>query len=127
MNNNIHPDATIPSVPTNPWQPATPEWYYDEAMRFIEPDLMLNAIGRLEAFYTGETEQERQQRFVRYEQAFAVFDEAIGSAGAEMEGKLRILRNEKNAQALRQQEQQDAQAMSGIAEQFDTSPDDHVA
>lgn len=60
--------------PPNKQQAETPQWLYDEIMRWIEPDLMLNVIPNHQKIYANETQEQRNERMAYYDQAFAQFD-----------------------------------------------------
>lgn len=60
--------------PRNIYDPGTPEWLYDEIMRHIEPDLMIEQVPLLDTKYAGESPEQRQDREAAYAQAFQHFD-----------------------------------------------------
>lgn len=60
--------------PPNRQTAGTPAWLYDEIMRWIEPDLLLNVIPHHDELYGQETAEQREQRMKWYERAFVQFD-----------------------------------------------------
>lgn len=79
-------------VPPNPAQPGTPEWEYNEIMRFIEPDLMTSALPHLAEYYASETPAERHARFSAYQRAFIAFDDACRALESNVQQAITPLR-----------------------------------
>ncbi len=97
----------IAQIPKNPSPERTPEWLYNEIMRYIHPDLMTDRLPYLSLKYSGESECEKAARLSGYDEAFRVFDEVtrdvtkpIVEAGREAVRRLRSSRaKEEHAQA----------------------------
>jgi hypothetical protein len=106
--------------PRNIYQPGTPEWLYDEIMRFIEPDLMIESVPLLDATYADETPEQKQERQAAYAIAFQNFDrmlhtmrEALGDDTMAVE----VIRLNKKQQAMDAQhvaETSEKQAMDSV-------------
>ncbi len=60
--------------PPNLCRTGTPEWVYNEIMRHIEPDLMLEQLPLLDQRYAAETPIDRLKRMKAYDEAFILYD-----------------------------------------------------
>lgn len=55
----------------------SPEWLYDTLMEQIDPDLTLENIKMLDEKYKGETAEQKEQRNLRYQASFEIYDECL--------------------------------------------------
>lgn len=67
----------------NPSKEGTPEWFYDEIMRHIEPDLLTNVIPTHAEKYSKQSPEECAARLRAYGRAFEVFDKASADVAGE--------------------------------------------
>lgn len=61
-------------IPKNPWPRTAACWLYDEIMRHINPDLMIERVPLLEKKYLGEAPMEHEARMHEYQRAFDLYD-----------------------------------------------------
>ncbi len=61
-------------IPKNPWPRTAAYWLYDEIMRHINPDLMIERIPLLEKKYASENAMEHEARMGEYQRAFDLYD-----------------------------------------------------
>ena len=82
------------------------EQLYNTLMAEIEPDLLLNSIGTLDAKYAGESPEEHTARMKRYEAAYKKFDESFDKFMSEVHEEVRVSKRT----ALKEQEAADRQS-----------------
>lgn len=70
-------------APENQSKPETPEWHYDEVMRWIEPDLMSHMLKTHAERYKNETREQTIARMEQYDRAFAIFDKVVAELAEE--------------------------------------------
>lgn len=70
------------------------EEVYDKLMAEIEPDLMTDAMPHLAEKYEGETEEERTERFARYEKAFEKYEEVFDAWIGGLKQKYEVARRD---------------------------------
>jgi hypothetical protein len=92
---------TVP--PANTYPVDTPEWLYQEIMRHIEPDLMLDRLPKLNSVYAGESKREHAERMQSYEKAFAHFDQIYAKVAAMIARETRKLKERAKGEAHRRE------------------------
>ncbi len=102
--------------PPNPSTPNTEEWLYNEIMRHVEPDLMLNHLPLLDEKYANETPVEHLQRMKNYEDAYRIFDKAKAEITAELEKMGGQVQAESRRTALVQERAGDSDKVKAIEE-----------
>ncbi len=105
--------------PPNMQAVQSPEWLYDEIMRFIEPDLMLDAIPRLTERYKDETAEERAARMGAYDRAFAAYDQVYAKVADDLMSQAQRLRKQAQASVAVQEEAEQSHDLSDAESQLD--------
>lgn len=106
-------------APENPSQPGTSEWFYDEIMRHIEPDLLSTVIPHHAEIYEKETEEEKKARMKAYDEAFFIYDQVADEFAAAFAEDMRGLRKEAREQAVREDTAKSGETIKGIESQID--------
>ncbi len=109
-----HQTQLKPAPPINTFPPDAPEWLYQEIMRHIEPDLLLERLPRLDAQYAGETLDQRVERMQYYERAFALFDQISADISAMIARDARRLKDEARGEIRRREGQEHGQELKRI-------------
>jgi hypothetical protein len=110
-----------PVPPKNVARPNTPEWIYNEIMRFIEPDLLKENIPLLPLKYAGETPEDKAGRMRAYEEAFAAFDAAFTHATLDLAQQAAVLRSRAHAHAMAADKAESATHLRRIESAMDDS------
>lgn len=112
-----------PTAPPNPSKEGTPEWFYDEIMRFIEPDLLTNVIPTHAEKYAKQSKEECVARLTSYEHAFAVFDKASVSVAEEFHAEMKNIRDAAREEVKKEEKEDTAEtqkALKKIEDKFDS-------
>jgi len=88
-----NPQTTFTPLP-NPSKEGTPEWFYDEIMRFIEPDLLTTVIPLHAEKYAKQSKEECLARLQAYDRAFEIFDKASQDVAKEYRAGMEKVREE---------------------------------
>jgi len=88
-----NPQTTF-TPPPNPSKEGTPEWFYDEIMRFIEPDLLTTVIPLHAEKYAKQSKEECLARLQAYDRAFEIFDKASQDVAKEYRAGMEKVREE---------------------------------
>lgn len=111
---SVMPDGI---VPPNPSDRRDPEWFYNEIMRHVQPDLMSDHLAFLEMKYAGETSYERASRMSAYELAFSAYDRFANEVTAAFSGdaaRARLLRREESRKNEATQSAQDFDQITSL-------------
>ena len=107
--------------PANPSQEGTPEWFYNEIMRHIEPDLLTTAIAAHGEKYAKQSPEEVLERLKAYDRAFAVFDKASADVAQEYRSEVDKIRADAK-ESVKKEETKERKAASqelkSIEDQF---------
>lgn len=122
----LNPFDDDDGLPPNPQKPHSAEWIYDEIMRHIEPELMLDSIPTLEQRYQEESDEDRTARLGQYQKAFAIYDEAYPQVMGLLDEGARAIRKNAKAVAM-QQEQEEKDAEVAAIERIIDSATGHNA
>lgn len=87
---------------------------YDALMWEIEPELTAGVIPHLDAFYSGETNEERHERAARYERAFKEFEKRWGELVAAWKEEMQGYRKEALQSLRTKSAREDAAALEEI-------------
>ena len=109
-------------APPNPSEPNTPEWFYNEIMRFIEPDLILEVIPLLHEFYKDETVEEERERIQGYEEAFHAFDDALEQMSGVFYKEMRDISTQTRKKAFSKEEREKKPKLQHIEHMLDSDP-----
>ena len=111
--------------PSNPSPESTPEWVYNELMRFIEPDLMTTVVPHHAEMYQGESREQTINRMKHYDDAFAAFDVAAKNVEADAFAQVRALKNQAQTEVHSTEQHEHAQEASAVEQLLDDpSPND---
>lgn len=113
-----NPKSTI-TAPENPSKPGTSEWFYDEIMRFIEPDLVTTVIEKHMEMYADETTDERVQRMKAYDTAFAVFDKVAAGYEQDFHRDMVLQKKQSREKAMTVEAGEKKSALKKIEEEMD--------
>ena len=69
----------IPASPASPDDLLSPTEVYDRIMTEIEPELTSDRLPLLEQSSADESEEDRKERYARYQSAFEAYDRAYAS------------------------------------------------
>ncbi len=106
------------SIPTNPWPQTAAHWMYDEIMRHVEPDLMLEHIPLLPKKYQEETDAMKEARLQHYDECFAIFDSIYKQVGDMCTQEVHRLKAEAHNTAITQESNERKMAMKLLEQQF---------
>lgn len=95
------------------------EEVYDMIMGKIDEDLLLANIPGLDEKYAGESEQEREARLARYQEAYKTFDEELSDFMSGVHAKTRQSKKD----ALKEKEEADRVEESGAIEELEAAFD----
>ena len=107
--------------PANPSQEGTSEWYYNEIMRHIEPDLLTTVIPTHAKKYAKESPEQSLERMKAYDIAFAVFDKAATDVAQEYKAGVQKMREEAKTKVKseeRKEQMQSKEQLKNIEDQF---------
>jgi hypothetical protein len=104
--------------PSNPSQPGTAQWIYDEIMRHIEPDLLTTRVIHLDEIYKNETKEEGLKRMACYEKAFQIFDAAAAGFEKDFHAGLLAMRKGAREKAMQEEKQTEDQNVQNIESKF---------
>lgn len=107
-------------LPTNPWPVAAPHWLYDEIMRHIEPDLMIERIPLLDKKYAAETADQHQARMEHYDQAFRRYDAWHDDVVQFMSDETIKVRKNAQAEVAKKEGGERAGELNRIEQEFDS-------
>lgn len=93
---------------------------YDSIMGNIEPDLLSSNIEKLDAQYEGETEEQRQARYDRYEQAYARYDEEYAIWEANLQQDVVAYRRAALQSAEAESRSEEQNVLAQLEQGFDT-------
>ncbi len=105
--------------PENPSTPGTSEWFYDEIMRHIEPDLVTNVIPTHAEKYKDETQEERVERMKAYDAAFTIFDKVAAEYEKEFMNDVQTLKKQSRSKAVKQETKEKNKELRNVEEQLD--------
>lgn len=106
--------------PKNPSTPGTSEWFYDEIMRHIEPDLLTTVIPTHAEKYNDETQEERVERMKAYDAAFAIFDKVAEEYEKEFMEDVQKLKKQSRSKVMKEEKKERKQELSNIEKIIDT-------
>ena len=116
----MSPNPKTPiTPPENPSTPGTSEWFYDEIMRHVEPDLMTNAIPTHAEKYKNETQEQRVERMQAYDKAFTVFDHVADAYEKDFHEDVEKLKKQSRSKAMKEEKLEKKKALKKIEEQMD--------
>lgn len=105
--------------PLNPSARYSPEWIYNEIMRFIEPELMTDSLPHLAEKYAGETPAENARRMALYDKAFACFDAAYAEVSRIFEQEAMTIKKESRSLAQSAEAEERGDALGKLEDAFD--------
>ena len=105
--------------PPNPSQPGTPEWFYNEIMRHVEPDLLTTAIPQHAAYYANETKEQRIKRMDAYDKAFAIYDKVAAQAEDKFTADLHALRDKAHQDTLKKERREQERGVGEAESKLD--------
>ena len=117
---NTHP---TPPPPPNPAAPNTPEWLYNEIMRHIEPDLMLEHIPQLDEWYKDETPEKKEERLASYDKAFELFAKASSELGQMTVEEAEKVKKKVHAKAVKQETEEHREEIDSAEAALDSDDD----
>jgi hypothetical protein len=113
---------TRSAPPKNAARPNTPEWMYNEIMRFIEPDLLIENLPLLALWYADESDVARAARLRAYDEAFKTFDAAFANAKHDIAQEAAVIRRRAQARAMAQDKAEAERHLFRITSAIDDSP-----
>ena len=113
-----NPKST-PTPPDNPSKPGTSEWFYDEIMRHIEPDLLTNVIPMHAEKYKQETQEQRVARMKAYDAAFTIFDKVAAEYEKEFMDGVQALKKKSRAKAVKEEKSEKRKELKHIEDELD--------
>lgn len=90
------------------------EWYYNQLMAGIEPDLTIENISTLDQKYAGETAEEREARMGQYAAAFIILEDAMQQLTHEMQIDADVIKEEIKKEAMQNVRAQEAKEIDDI-------------
>ena len=91
-----NPQSTA-TPPPNPSAPGSPEWWYNEIMRHIEPELLTTVIPTHAETYKDESGEDRVARIEGYDKAFAMYDNVAADFEQTLHKDLETMRKKSRA------------------------------
>ena len=113
------PKKTTFTPPPNPSAPGTPEWFYNEIMRHVEPDLLTTAIPQHAEYYGSETKEQRIKRMDSYDKAFAIYDKVAAQAEDKFTADLHALRDKAHQDTLRKERREQERGVEDVESKLD--------
>jgi RPA family protein len=105
-------------APPNPSAPGTPQWHYDEVMRWIEPDLLSTVVPLHPEKYRLETAQQTADRMAHYDKAFAIFDQVTQKLQDEDHAQARAVSAEIRKQSLATEEKERGEDIAKVEKEM---------
>ena len=115
----MSPNQKSTSIPpVNPSSPGTSEWFYDEIMRHIEPDLMTNVLPTHAEKYKNETQEQRVERMQSYDKAFTIFDKVADEYEKEFHQDVVDLKKKSRSKAMKEEVREKKKALKKIEDEL---------
>ena len=115
-----NPKSTF-SPPPNPSLSESAEWFYNEIMRHIEPDLLSTVILTHAEKYKSETQEQREARIKSYDNAFIVFDRVADDYGKQMASEVQEFKKQERTKAMKKEKKQEKKALKKIEGEMEQS------
>ena len=110
----------IPPKDTTLAQESSMQELYDALMQEVEPELTFDAMQYLDSWYAVETDDERDVRMTRYEQAFALVHERMSTLVSTWKHDLEKIKR----MVMKKKEAEEVQAEDAAMHSIDSSISD---
>ncbi len=110
-------------LPQNPWPRTAACWLYDEIMRNLNPDLMIERIPLLDKKYAGESHEEHAARMQQYQQTFDVYDQVYAQAADLYAQESHRIKENVRAHAMREEAAEQGSEIASVEQKLGSFSD----